>query len=131
MPPPKPTLSLSIWSYFAAKFIFLAFLLCTVAVSYPFFALADKFPRLPLQPIGALTALCGLGCSVYFTLGMRVRMKEDPTMGVRRAFMFSFYELVTYLAFLPIVGGFFDRVGRGTKNESPFRQPQSESFRKD
>lgn len=77
--------------------------------------------------IGYLGAITILAMIPALIMGIMMGEHMDEGMEFKQALLHTVYTTCAVLAFLPLVGGFFQRIvdGGGEKYKNPFTQPDS------
>jgi hypothetical protein len=105
---------------FLQKAISLGALVVTLAVSLPFFHLAERFDWPVLNFVGGSVFILGLFVTVFTVREVIYRMEEEGTLLFRRAVIVTLNGYVLKLCFVPFIGPVIERLAIKRKTRNPF-----------
>jgi hypothetical protein len=104
----------------ATKVLGLFILLASWALVFPLILLWRKTDIEAFGILAMIILLLGLCAAIFASKEIVARMAEDKSMSLWLATTHTWYRYLLYLAFIPIIGTFFERIIERRKRKNPF-----------
>lgn len=102
------------------RFLPFSFLIATLVVAVPFFALCELFGIEVFRTISFVLFFIGLLASIFTSREVLIRMEQDKALLFSDALVHTLYRYLTFLCFIPLVGPPLQRFLERKREKNPF-----------